>query len=46
MEAPGVRQGMSIMHSDVMDTVFHNGDIYGIVCHKIECQNELNIVLC
>ena len=27
METLGVRQGISIMHSNVMDTLFHNGDI-------------------
>ena len=26
METTGVHQGMIIMHSGVMDTVFHNGD--------------------
>ena len=26
--AYGVRQGMGIMHSDVMDTVFHSGDAW------------------
>ena len=26
METPGVRQGTIIMHSGVMDTIFHTGD--------------------
>ena len=26
METTGVRQGMGIMHSGVMDTVFHSGE--------------------
>ena len=28
METTGVSQGMGIMHSDVMDTVFHSGDVW------------------
>ena len=32
METTGVRQGMGIMHSDVMDTIFH-----GTLSHKIKC---------
>ena len=28
METTGVRQGMGIMHSDVMDTVFLSGDAW------------------
>ena len=28
METTGVRQGMGIMHSDVMDTVFHSGNAW------------------
>ena len=26
MKTTGIRQGMGIMHSDVMDTFFHSGD--------------------
>ena len=26
METAGIRQGMGIMHSDVLDTLFHSGD--------------------
>ena len=29
MDSTRVRQGMGIMHSDVMDTVFHSGDAWG-----------------
>ena len=28
METTGVHQGMIILHSDVMDTVFHGGDAW------------------
>ena len=28
METTGVRQGIDIMHSDVMGTVFHSGDAW------------------
>ena len=28
METTGARQGMGIMHLDVMDTVFHSGDAW------------------
>ena len=28
METTGFRQGMGIMHSDVMDTVFRNSDAW------------------
>ena len=28
MEMSGARQGMIIMHSGVMDTVFHSGDAW------------------
>ena len=28
METTGVNQGMGILHSDVMDTVFHSGDAW------------------
>ena len=28
METTEVDQGMGIMHSDVMDTVFHSGDAW------------------
>ena len=36
METTGVHQGMIIMHSGVMDTVFQSGDAWTL-CHKIEC---------
>ena len=35
METIGVRQGMSIMHLGVVDTIFHSCDAF-ILCHKIE----------
>ena len=31
METTGIRQGMVIMYSDVMDTVFHSGDAWDSV---------------
>ena len=53
METTGVRQGMGIMHSDVMDTVFHSGDAWDSMSYNwvlkyphFFVQNELNIVLC
>ena len=53
MEAIGVRQGMRIMHSGVMDTVFHSCDSLDSMPQnrvlkypQIFIQNELNIVLC
>ena len=53
METTGVRQGMGIMQSDVMDTVFHSGDAWesmplNWVLKYLQyfVQNELNIVLC
>ena len=41
METTGVRHGMVIMHSDVMDYVFHSGDA---LCHKL-CA-EVSAFLC
>ena len=36
MESTGVRQGMGIMHSDVIDTVFHSGDAsWGLYAIKL-----------
>ena len=32
-----VHQGISIMHSGVMDTVFSIVVMHGTLCHKIEC---------
>ena len=29
METTGVRQGMGMMHLDVMVTLFHSGDAWG-----------------
>ena len=53
MKTIGVRQGMSIMHSGVMDTVFHRRDAldsmpqYRVLKYPpFFVQNELNIVLC
>ena len=38
----GVRQGMGIMHSDVMDTVFHSGDAWD---YAIKLSSEVSAVL-
>ena len=53
MEPIGVRQGMSIMFSGVMDTVFHSCDVLGSIPQnwvlnypQFFVQNELNIGLC
>ena len=53
METLGFRQGMSIMHSSVMDTVFHSCDALDSMPHnwvlkypQFFVQNELNIFLC
>ena len=53
METVGVRQGMSIMHTDVMDNVFHSCDAldsvpqnWALKYPQFFVQNELIIVLC
>ena len=52
METTGVHQGMIIMHSGVMDTVFHSGDAWDcmpqnwVLKYPPFVQNGLNIVLC
>ena len=53
METTGVHQGMIIMHANVMDTVFHSGDVWDSMPLNLELkyppffdQNGLNIVLC
>ena len=53
MENIGVRQGMNIMHSGVMDTVFHSCDEldsmpqnWVLKYPQFFVQNELNIVIC
>ena len=53
METIGVRQGMNIMHSGVMDTVFHSCDALdsmpqnrALKYPQFFVKNELNIVLC
>ena len=53
METTGVHQGMIIMHSDVMDSVFHSGDAWDFMplnqvlkYPPFFAQNGLNIVLC
>ena len=53
METTGVHQGMIIMHSGVMDTVFHSGDAWDsmplnwvLKYPPFFAQNGLNIVLC
>ena len=53
METTGVRQGMRIMHSDVIDTIFHSGDIWDSMplnwvlnYPQFFVRIELNIVLC
>ena len=38
MESIGVRQGMIIMHSDVMDTVFHSGDAWDSNALKLSSE--------
>ena len=43
METTGVHQGMYIMHSGVMDTVFHSGDVWDYV---IKLNVEVFTVLC
>ena len=43
MKTIGVRQGMSIMDSGVMDTVFHSGDAWDSVPYKLSV--ELSAVL-
>ena len=52
METIGARQGMSIMHSSVIDTVFHSCDALDSMPQnrvlkypQFFVQNELNIVL-
>ena len=51
METTGIRRGMGILHSDVLDSVSHSGDArdYAIKLNAEYCQpsvqNELNIVL-
>ena len=50
METTGIRQGMGIMHSDVMNTFFQSGDAWDSM-PKIECANigsslfRMNLVL-
>ena len=53
MEITVVHQGMIIMHSGVMDTVFHSGDAWDSMPYNwvlkylpFFVQNGLNIVLC
>ena len=53
METIGVRQGMSIMHSSVIYTVFYSCDLLdsmpqklGVEVSPFFVQNERNIVLC
>ena len=53
METIGVRQGLSIMHLGVMDTVFHSCDALDSMAQtwvlkypQLFVQNEFNIVLC
>ena len=53
MKTIGVRQGMSILHSGVMDTVFRSCDAldsmpqnWVLKYPQFFVQNELNIVLC
>ena len=38
MKTIGVRQGMGIMHSDVMDTVFHSGDAWDSNALKLSVE--------
>ena len=52
METIGFRQGMSIMNSDVMDTVFHSCDALDSMPQNLVLKyshfffrNELNMVL-
>ena len=42
METTGVCQGMGIMHSDVMDTIFHSGDAWD---YAIKLSAEVAVVL-
>ena len=43
METTGVCQGMNIIHSNVMDTVFHSGDAK---LYAIKLSVEVSAVLC
>ena len=38
METTGVRQGMGIMHSDVMDTLFHGGGAWDFYAIKLSAE--------
>ena len=38
MKTTGVRQVMGIMHSDVMDTVFHSVDAIGLYAIKLSAE--------